>query len=191
MHRRDTKGHENGRFTDGDSTGPEIKEATVLDASWLNDVQEEIAHVIESEGVRLSKRDSKQLSAALCKIAERGGYELVCRQPGDLMQALREGKASHILVAQDQEVESFDVKQKELVIHCKPGTRLKRKDSSPEDYFLEVCDGLTVQNAWIDGFKSGFGFHAPDAEDQVYERVSLTNCFVSHPEMEPSAERQP
>lgn len=61
MHRIDTDGNMDNRFYDGDSTGPNRKEATVIDAAWLNAVQEELCHLIEHMGGQLSKQKNDQL----------------------------------------------------------------------------------------------------------------------------------
>src|SRR5215813_12977641 len=42
--------------------------ATVVDADWLNAVQEEIAHVIEQSALTLDKTDRTQLWQALVKL---------------------------------------------------------------------------------------------------------------------------
>lgn len=63
MHRIDTEGHEAGLFQDGT---PQIgQQGTILDAAWLNDVQENIARVIEAAGIPLVKGDFDQLKLAL------------------------------------------------------------------------------------------------------------------------------
>ena len=67
MHRIDTEGNKDGRFYDGDPSGTDINGATVLDASWLNAVQEEICGVITSGGVKLEKGKSGQLGEAVEK----------------------------------------------------------------------------------------------------------------------------
>lgn len=65
MHRIDTEGNKNGKFYDGDPSGTDINEATVLDASWLNAVQEEICNVIGAGGNKLNKNDHTQLITAI------------------------------------------------------------------------------------------------------------------------------
>lgn len=65
MHRVDTKGHIENRFFDGDSTGPEIKEATILSAKWLNSVQEELCTLIESQGLKLEEKQNSQIKKAI------------------------------------------------------------------------------------------------------------------------------
>lgn len=51
------------QFTDGDPTGG--VPSTVLEQSWLNNVQEEIAHVIEEAGITLDGNDMTQLLEAI------------------------------------------------------------------------------------------------------------------------------
>ena len=63
MHRIDGSGHQDNRFTEGNpQTGTE---ATVVTAGWLNAVQEEVAHVIEGQGLVLNKDDNEQLKTAV------------------------------------------------------------------------------------------------------------------------------
>jgi hypothetical protein len=63
MHRIDGSGHQDNQFTEGNpQTGTE---ATVVTAGWLNAVQEEVAHVIEGQGLVLNKDDNEQLKNAV------------------------------------------------------------------------------------------------------------------------------
>jgi hypothetical protein len=55
-----------GYFTDGDATTG--TEATIVDADFLNSIQEELAYVIESSGLTLSKSDRTQLAQALQRL---------------------------------------------------------------------------------------------------------------------------
>ena len=61
MHRIDTDGNKDGKFYDGDPSGTDIENATVLNALWLNSVQEEICNVITADGSKLNKKDQTQL----------------------------------------------------------------------------------------------------------------------------------
>lgn len=61
MHRIDTEGNKNGKFFDGDPSGTDIENATVINAPWLNAVQEEICNVITADGSNLKKEDQTQL----------------------------------------------------------------------------------------------------------------------------------
>lgn len=72
MHRIDAAGYAAGNlFTDGNpSTGTP---ATVVDAAWLNGVQENIAKVIEAAGITLSKGDDNQLKTAIQQLSINGG----------------------------------------------------------------------------------------------------------------------
>ena len=64
MHRIDTPAATGGnQFTDGNPAIPIL--ATELDAAWANAVQEEIANVVESAGIALSKPDRTQLKQAI------------------------------------------------------------------------------------------------------------------------------
>lgn len=65
MHRIDAEGNVNGSFSDGDATGVEPMEGTTLSAEWLNDVQENICAVIESQNLPLRKGDGGALLAAI------------------------------------------------------------------------------------------------------------------------------
>lgn len=63
MHRIDTAGHVGNRFSDGN---PAIgQQATVVDAAFLNAIQENIAGVIEGAGIALLKGDETQLYDAV------------------------------------------------------------------------------------------------------------------------------
>lgn len=63
MHRVDTNGSVNGRFNDGN---PAVgQQSTQLGADWCNDVQENLAHIIEEAGLVLGKGDATQLFAAV------------------------------------------------------------------------------------------------------------------------------
>ncbi|WP_439471352.1 phage tail protein [Brevundimonas sp.] len=63
MHRIDTDGNDNGLFREGN---PQIGQGgTILDAPFLNAVQEEICGVIEGAGIDLEKDDHGQLLAAI------------------------------------------------------------------------------------------------------------------------------
>ena len=55
-----------GYFTDGSPTTGE--EATIVRADWANAVQEELANVIESAGITLSKTDRTQLLQAIARL---------------------------------------------------------------------------------------------------------------------------
>lgn len=63
MHRTDADGNVNGMFSDGNAEQGAL--ATVIDAKWLNGVQEEIAYFIESCGLELDDEDQHQLKSAL------------------------------------------------------------------------------------------------------------------------------
>lgn len=64
MHRIDSYGATaDNRFTDGDPVVP--TPPTVVKDDWLNAVQEEIAHVIETAGLTLDKSDNRQLALAI------------------------------------------------------------------------------------------------------------------------------
>lgn len=67
MFRIDTLGAAaNNTFQDRDTANNII--GTVLDAGWLNRVQEEFAYVIETEGITLDKEDYTQLYDAISSI---------------------------------------------------------------------------------------------------------------------------
>ena len=73
MHRIDAAGAAPGNlFTDGNpSTGTP---ATVVDAAFLNDVQENLAQMIEAAGIVLSKGDYTQLLKAIVTKGLQGSY---------------------------------------------------------------------------------------------------------------------
>ena len=95
MHRIDTEGNKNGKFYDGDPLGTDIKEATVLDASWLNAVQEELCNVIGVDGTKPVKGDNAQLIeaikrylnpaiAAINQLIVKGQYENEITKPKEI-----------------------------------------------------------------------------------------------------------
>lgn len=73
MHRIDAAGFAAGNlFTDGNpSTGTP---ATVVDAAWLNDLQENVAQLVEAAGIVLSKGDYTQLLKAVVTKGLQGCY---------------------------------------------------------------------------------------------------------------------
>jgi hypothetical protein len=79
---------QDNKFREGDpATGTR---ATVVSAEWLNAVQEEIAHVIEREGLEVSKLDSQQLAKALDKISLR--YQIDSIAEGIAGRTVMEGQ---------------------------------------------------------------------------------------------------
>jgi len=71
MHRIDTNGAVDGLFQMGN---PAIgQQATLIDADWLNAVQENIAQTIEGVDLDLAKGDNTQLLAAIKLAAQIGG----------------------------------------------------------------------------------------------------------------------
>jgi len=72
MFRIDSAGFAPGNlFTEGDP-GASIP-ATVVSDAWLNEVQEEIAHVIEETGISLVKASQNQLNLSILEYFLRGG----------------------------------------------------------------------------------------------------------------------
>lgn len=67
MHRIDASGHVNDRFSNGNPAAGQ--RATVVSADWLNDVQENIAHVIEQAEIALVKSEANQLYLAIVALA--------------------------------------------------------------------------------------------------------------------------
>lgn len=63
MHRIDNATAINNLFTDGDAQ--QGVPATVLPSDWLNDLQEEVCHVVEQASLTLDKDDHTQLEAAI------------------------------------------------------------------------------------------------------------------------------
>lgn len=75
MKRIDAEGAtELSRFTDGDPATQ--VPATVVDASWLNHVQEEISAVIEDRGLALDEEDEGQLLKAIKALVRGGGDQI-------------------------------------------------------------------------------------------------------------------
>jgi hypothetical protein len=68
MYRIDSRGATgDGRFTEGNPTTG--TPATVVDASWMNAVQDEIVNVVQAAGLTLAKTDNDQLLEAINLIA--------------------------------------------------------------------------------------------------------------------------
>ena len=67
MHRIDAPGNLSGHFTEGDPQNAIAP--TTVSGAWLEDVQESIVQVIESEGIALVKGNGAQLLDALHRIA--------------------------------------------------------------------------------------------------------------------------
>lgn len=81
MHRIDASGYAAGNvFTDGNpATGVP---ATVVDAAWLNNIQETLAQTIEAAGLTLAKGDYTQLIKALIVNGMQGSYFNVAAASG-------------------------------------------------------------------------------------------------------------
>lgn len=63
MHRIDGPGAVNGLFTEGDPSAPQM--ATVVTAAWLNDIQENLARLLEAAGILPVKGDYDQVRQAI------------------------------------------------------------------------------------------------------------------------------
>ncbi len=63
MHRIDTSGHVGNRFNDGNPQAGQ--EATVIDAAWLNAIQENLVDLITFAGIALVKGDDTQVRDAV------------------------------------------------------------------------------------------------------------------------------
>jgi plastocyanin len=71
MHRIDSEGNVNNRFSEGN---PSLGiEGTKVTADWLNDVQENIAYTIEAAGLTLEKGNSALLANAILTLVGEGG----------------------------------------------------------------------------------------------------------------------
>ena len=74
MHKIDTTGHVLNRFSDGNPlTG---QPATVVDASIMNALVDELVYVIEQAGITLVKGTNTQLRAAILAMITGGGEEI-------------------------------------------------------------------------------------------------------------------
>ncbi len=75
MHRIDSPGATVGNlFTEGN---PSLSiPATEVSDDWLNDVQEEVANLIENQGIALVKGDQDQLEAAINLMIQGGGGQI-------------------------------------------------------------------------------------------------------------------
>lgn len=90
MHRIDSEGNVNERFSDGQ---PEIGvKGTQVTADWLNDVQENIAYLIESAGLTLEKGNYAQLANAILELVGGSGtFERLTRRIQELNAAYNFG----------------------------------------------------------------------------------------------------
>lgn len=78
MHRIDThSATPDQKFTEGDPTIP--VPPTQVSAHWLNAVQEEVAHAVESTGQALNKQDNTQLTKAITILASGGRVQRAWR----------------------------------------------------------------------------------------------------------------
>lgn len=69
MYRIDSRGATgDGRFTEGNPTTG--TPATVVDASWMNAVQDELVNAVQGAGLTLDKTDNDQLLEAINKLAK-------------------------------------------------------------------------------------------------------------------------
>lgn len=78
MHRTDADGNVNGMFSDGSSEQGQL--ATVVDAKWLNTIQEELMHLLESANISPDDDDDGQIEDALRALFSEGAtvkYEKV------------------------------------------------------------------------------------------------------------------
>jgi hypothetical protein len=71
MHRIDGSGNVGGKFSEGNAQAGQL--ATKVTADWLNDLQENIVHIIEQAGIPLVKGQIDQLYLALVQIAAGAG----------------------------------------------------------------------------------------------------------------------
>ena len=74
MHRIDTQGHKQNRFSDGNPTDTTGETGTVIDSSWLNAVQEEICGVIEGFGGKLGK--GRELEGQMADVLQKAFLDL-------------------------------------------------------------------------------------------------------------------
>ena len=69
MHRTDAPGNDAGLFTEGDPYGTPATGGAIVSADWLNDVQENLAEVVEGAGLTLEKGNYGQLLEAVKSLA--------------------------------------------------------------------------------------------------------------------------
>lgn len=72
MYQIDSAGNVAGHFTNGT---PGVQAPTIVDADWLNAVQDELTNIVESAGIALDKEDSTQVLQALKTLFPFGGYQ--------------------------------------------------------------------------------------------------------------------
>ena len=100
MHRIDTQGHKQNRFSDGNPTDTTGETGTVIDAAWLNAVQEEICGVIEAFGGKLSKGQEyeRQMASHLKKVFQDRKEEIITLLRQDIVTS--EAKIEVRLIAE-------------------------------------------------------------------------------------------
>ena len=148
MHRVDTDGHIKNRFFDGDATGPTPIPATVLGADWLNAIQEEISHVIESH-TQLDKKDNHQLLRAI----EALGFDYVCREGTDLERILTKHQVAglRIKVLVDQVFAAPVLIDKiDVSIECRKNVMITLKTG--DHVFKITAEFFSCVHAVIKGF---------------------------------------
>lgn len=83
------------RFHDGNPATGEL--GTILPAGWLNDIQEEIATVVEGQGIALDGAKRNQLAAAIAKVvathAEGRGHPTATESLQGMIKRANEGMA--------------------------------------------------------------------------------------------------
>ena len=104
-------------FYDGDPHSEPAKPATILNASWLNGVQESICHLIESQEVQLKAGDYSTLETAVTKMitnktnqieAAIEAMELEMKKQFEDLKALIENQGQKIQGNHDQTTESLN-----------------------------------------------------------------------------------
>lgn len=96
MHLIDAAGHLDHQFTDGNPVTGVL--ATVVDAAWLNSVQNELANVVQGAGLALDPEDDAQLLAAIATLTGGPGQALPdLYLPDDQAQAENDRQRGAIL----------------------------------------------------------------------------------------------
>lgn len=165
MQRTDALDNVNGMFSDGN---PEQgKQATVIDAKWLNNVQEEICNLLEDNGVTLDDDNDEQLSQLFSNLFA-GHYA----QSG-YMQTMDIGYFGISIPTSDGYGIFIDSVNKKIELHLEDsGAKHTVIDSSGVTSGAGLFDVLGVNGGIAIG-RSGLSFLPTDDQNPASARVTF------------------
>ena len=124
-------------FYDGDPHSEHAKPATILNASWLNGLQESICHVIESQNIELSERDSTTLQTAIDKMITEKMNQL--NQSIKAMEVKMEKQHEEIKTLINNQGQNIQNNHTDTVTHLK---EQKVWSEISEQYFKHLAKGI-------------------------------------------------